>query len=36
MIILFSDTTHGYVLTNRVLGKERDAFYEYVTAKSNL
>lgn len=34
MIILFSDTTHGYVLTNRVLGKDRDAFYNYVTSKS--
>lgn len=34
MIILFSDTTHGYVLTNRVLGKDRDAFYNYVTLKS--
>lgn len=34
MIILFSDTTHGYVLTNRVLGEDRDAFYDYVTTKS--
>lgn len=34
MIILFSDTTHGYVLTNRVLGKDREAFYNYVTSKS--
>ena len=34
MIILFSDTTHGYVLTNRVLGKDRDAFYNYVASKS--
>lgn len=34
MIILFSDTTHGYVLTNWVLGKDRDAFYNYVTSKS--
>ena len=34
MIVLFSDTTHGYVLTNRVLGGERKAFYEYVTSKS--
>lgn len=36
MIILFSDTTHGYVLTNRVLGKDRDAFYNYVTSKSSV
>lgn len=34
MIILFSDTTHGYVLTNRVLGAERKAFYEYAASKS--
>lgn len=36
MIVLFSDTTHGYVLTNRVLGKERGAFYEYAALKCNL
>lgn len=33
MIIVFSDTTHGFVLTNRILGKERDAFYQFVSSK---
>lgn len=33
MIIVFSDTTHGFLFTNRVLGAERDAFYEYITSK---
>lgn len=35
MIIIFSDTTHGFVFTNRVLGAEREAFYAYVTSKMN-
>lgn len=35
MIIVFSDTTHGFVLSNRVLGKEREAFYNYVASKLN-
>ncbi len=33
MIIIFSDTTHGFLLTDRVLGGERDAFYEYITSR---
>lgn len=33
MIIVFSDTTHGFVLTNRVLGTEKEAFYDYITSK---
>lgn len=33
MIIVFSDTTHGFLFTNRVVGAERDAFYEYITSK---
>lgn len=33
MIIVFSDTVHGFVLTNRVLGKQREEFYEYVSSK---
>lgn len=33
MIIVFSDTTHGFLFTNRVLGTEREAFYEYITSK---
>lgn len=33
MIVVFSDTTHGFILTNRVLGKDRDGFYEYVQSR---
>lgn len=33
MIVIFTDNTHGFVLTNRVLGTEREAFYEYVDSK---
>ena len=33
MIIIFSDTTHGFLFTDRVLGAEKEAFYQYVTSK---
>ncbi len=33
MIIVFSDTVHGFVLTNSVLGKDRESFYQYVVSK---
>lgn len=33
IIIIFSDTTHGFVLTNRVLGTQREEFYSYITSK---
>lgn len=33
MIIIFSDTVHGFVLTNRVLGDEKEAFAGYVISK---
>ncbi|MCD7909726.1 MAG: YcxB family protein [Clostridium sp.] len=33
MIVIFSDTTHGFVLSNRVLGADREAFYNYVASK---
>lgn len=33
MLVVFSDTTHGYVLSNRVLGKDREKLYEYITAR---
>lgn len=33
MIILFSDTTHGFVLTNRILGDDRKGFYQYVLSR---
>lgn len=33
MVIVFSDKRHGYMLTNRVLGKEKDAFFAYAKSK---
>ena len=33
MLVIFSDTTHGYVLTNRVLGRDREPLYAYITAR---
>ena len=35
MLVIFSDTTHGYVLTDRVLGEDREAVYSYITARMN-
>lgn len=34
MVILFTDARHGYLLTKRVLGGEREAFLAYVKAKT--
>ncbi len=33
MIVIFSTTKHGFVLTNKVLGKQKKAFYEYVVSR---
>ena len=33
MVIIYSTTKHGFVLTNKVLGKEKQAFYNYVLLK---
>ena len=33
MIIIFSDTTHGFIFTNRVLGHEKEEFYRYASSK---
>lgn len=33
MIVVFSTAKHGFVLTNKVLGKQRQAFYEYIVSK---
>lgn len=32
MVIVYSDASHGYILTNRVLGNEKEDFYNYVKA----
>lgn len=33
MIIIFSNTTHGFVMSNRVLGQQKEEFYAYVISK---
>lgn len=33
MIIVMSDENHGYMLTNRVLGDEKESFFEYLCTK---
>ncbi|AOT69496.1 YcxB family protein [Geosporobacter ferrireducens] len=33
MIVIFSTTKHGFVLTNKVLGKQKEAFYDYIVSK---
>lgn len=33
MIVIFSTTTHGFLLTNQVLGKQSEEFYNYVVSK---
>ncbi|MBR4670561.1 MAG: YcxB family protein [Butyrivibrio sp.] len=33
MIIVMSDTSHGYMLTNRILGDEKEEFFEFLCKK---
>ncbi len=33
MLVIFSDASHGFVLTNRVLGEERKDFYQYLRSR---
>ena len=33
MIIVFSDVRHGYMLTNRVLGKDKNEFFAFAESK---
>nr|WP_242647781.1 YcxB family protein [Lacrimispora saccharolytica] len=33
MILIFSDSTHGFVLADRVLKEEKNEFYNYVASK---
>jgi hypothetical protein len=35
MIVIFSTTTHGFILTNKVLGKQHEEFYRYIVSKIN-
>ena len=34
MIIILSGNKHGFVLTNKVLGKEKEGFYAYIVSMS--
>ncbi|PHV69795.1 hypothetical protein CS063_13845 [Sporanaerobium hydrogeniformans] len=33
MLVIFSNTTHGFILTNKTLGKQKEEFYTYVVSK---
>lgn len=33
MMIIFSTHTHGFVMPNKVLGTQKEAFYEYIVSK---
>lgn len=33
MIVVFSTTTHGFILTNKVIGKNNKEFYNYIISK---
>ena len=33
MIVIFSTNQHGFILNNRSLGNQREAFYDYVLSK---
>lgn len=33
LVIVYSSATHGFILTNKVLGKDKEAFYRYVISK---
>ena len=33
MIIIMSDSNHGYMLTNRILGDEKEEFYQFLIRK---
>lgn len=36
MMIIFSDTTHGYIITDRMLGVQKKEFYAFVLNKVNV
>ena len=35
MIVIFSTTTHGFMITNKTLGQQSKDFYNYVVSKIN-
>lgn len=36
MLVIYTDPDHGYMLTDRVLGDNKDDFYDYVKKKLSL
>ncbi len=36
MIIIFSDSAHGYILTDRILGEMKEPFYRYVVSRAEV
>jgi hypothetical protein len=35
LLVIFSSAQHGYVLNNKVLGEQREAFYNYIISKTD-
>jgi hypothetical protein len=35
IIVIYSTTTHGFLLTNKTLGSKREEFYNYIISKIN-
>lgn len=35
LLVLYSSAQHGYVLNNKVLGKQKEEFYNYICSKIN-
>lgn len=33
LLVIFSSARHGFVLSNKVLGEHKEAFYQYITTK---
>ncbi|MCM1175969.1 MAG: YcxB family protein [Blautia sp.] len=36
MIVIFSDNVHGYLLTDKMLGAQKEEFYEYVISRADV
>ena len=36
IIVIYTITKHGYILTDKVLGKQKEDFYSYVVSKINM
>lgn len=36
MVVVYTDSEHGYILTNRIVGKDRKAFVQFIREKRNI